>query len=288
MRSSQSEDVLSDLQKDHVHFAKLAHFLKTKVGINLILNDKNLTLMASRLVKIFKKRGINNYKEYIAILKKNLPEDALEFISAMTTNTTQFFREADHFDILRNRLKDLIEQKKQEHNYEIRIWCSASSTGQEVYTILMVLMDVITNLNVWDIKFLATDIDLNVLNKAAAGIYRVGEMGGLSELQKSKYFDFVGGKDDDQYQVKPQFRELIRFAPFNLLTEKFPFQFSFDVVFCRNVLIYFDRPTAEVVIEKLVKALGVKGLLFLGHSETGMIKTKLAKTIANGVYTKVE
>lgn len=288
MRIEKSEEILVSLQSDQNSFIKLAQFLKERAGINLVLNEKNLTLMASRLIKVFKKRGITSYTEYINILKKNQSADIGEFISAMTTNTTQFFREADHFDFLRNKLKAIIEQKKREHSNELRIWCSASSTGQEVYTLLMVILDCIADLDSWEIKFLATDIDLNVLKKAATGIYRESEMRGISDIQKSTYFQRISDGDDIEFQVKANYRNLIRFAPFNLLTEKYPFQFPFDVIFCRNVLIYFDRPTAELVIEKLVHSLGKKGVLFLGHSETGMIKTRLAKAIANGVYTRVE
>jgi chemotaxis protein methyltransferase CheR len=283
---SNSEKLLATLQEDQISFNKLAQILKNKTGINLALNDKNLTLMASRLIKILKKREITKYKDYIDILNQNNSSELSEFISAMTTNTTQFFREVDHFTIMEKWLTHLIEEKKNQHNYELRVWCSASSTGQEVYTILMVLLNKIPNLQSWDIKFLATDIDLKVLQKAADGVYNESEILGISEINMKKYFHVIKTEDRPLYQINSTFRDLIRFAPFNLLTEKYPFQFPFDIIFCRNVLIYFDRPTAENVINKLGQTLGKNGLLFLGHSETGMMKSKLLKPIANSVYQR--
>jgi chemotaxis protein methyltransferase CheR len=284
---SDTEGILANLQADQTSFGKLAQLLKSKTGINLVINDKNLTLMASRLIKILKRHQINNYRDYLNLLGQTDSVYMTEFISAMTTNTTQFFRENDHFEILEQQLTEILAEKRRLHNYELRVWCSASSTGQEVYTILMVLLSQIPNLKSWDLKFLATDIDLQVLQKAADGKYTEVEIKGVSKMNLGIYFQQMQTENESVFQVKKVYRDLIRFAPFNLLTASYPFQYPFDIIFCRNVLIYFDRPTAEGVINNLGQALSKSGILFLGHSETGMMKSKLVKSIANSVYRRV-
>lgn len=284
---SESRDLMDRLQQDTIHFDKLSQLLKEHAGINMVHNDKNLTLMASRLSSVLRSHGLASYKEYISFLKSGQSGVMTEFVSALTTNTTQFFRESAHFDILREKIADMIQLKRQAHSLEVRFWCAASSTGQEVYTLMMVLMEELENKGNWDIKFLASDIDLEVLDRAAQGIYTDTEMSGIPESYRKKYFSSIGNPTLKQFRIRPIVREKIRFAQFNLLTSSFPFQHPFDFVFCRNVLIYFDRPTCEAVIEKMAKSLGTSGHLFLGHSETGMMRSKLLKTVANGVYEKI-
>lgn len=280
-----SQAFMHQLQADDGGYTKLAALLKEHAGINMVLNDKNLTLMASRLASILKARAFNGYKKYYEYLASGAPGAMNEFICALTTNTTQFFREPVHFEVLKRKLVEIIEYKKKRHTHEIRIWCSAASTGQEVYTMMMVIQDQIKNLGKWNICFLATDIDHDVLERAASGIYQATEMNGIPEQYRSQFFNRL---QDGSYQFKSEFREGIRFAQFNLLTEKYPFQYPFDVIFCRNVLIYFDRPTAEGVIERLARALRPGGFLFLGHSETGMMKSKILKNFSSAAYQRTE
>jgi chemotaxis protein methyltransferase CheR len=224
------------------------------------------------------------------MLSRGSSEHLTEFICALTTNTTHFFRESVHFDFLKNRLPELAEAKRKQHKHELRVWCSASSTGQEVYTLMMVIQSFLNDANpafkTWDLKFLATDIDPEVLERASSGTYQETELSGVPDPLKQQFFRAVRTGVQKAYQVQSEYRSKIRFAQFNLLTERYPFQFPFDIIFCRNVLIYFDRPTAEKVIEKLAGALAPGGLLFLGHSETGMMRSKVMKTLASGVYQK--
>ncbi len=284
---TESQVLLDKLQADEGGFKKLSTLLKEKAGINMVLNDKNLTLMASRLNSVLKKQGIKSYKEYIKLIEENPEKYLQEFIVCLTTNTTQFYREPVHFDYLAKKLPEILEKKEQEKNYELRIWCSATSTGQEVYTIMMVLLKHIQNLTKWNIKFLATDIDHEVLQRAADGIYTKNETGGIPQENLKKYFDEIEHKQEIKYQFKAEYRRIIRFATFNLLTEKYPFKHPFDIAFCRNVLIYFDRETSASVIDKIANSLGPNGLLFLGHSETGMLKSKFLKSVASATYEKV-
>ena len=283
----ESQVLLDKLQADEPGFTKLSALLKEKAGINMVLNDKNLTLMASRLNSVLKKHQLKSYKEYIRAMEENPEKFLPEFIVCLTTNTTQFYREPIHFDYLAKKLPEILERKEQEKNYELRIWCSATSTGQEVYTIMMVLLKHIQNLTKWNIKFLATDIDYEVLQRASSGIYGQNEIGGIPSENLKKYFDEVEDRQEIKYQFKAEYRRIIRFATFNLLTDKYPFKYPFDIAFCRNVLIYFDRETSAKVIDKIAHSLGPKGLLFLGHSETGMLKSKYLKAIASATYEKV-
>lgn len=281
-----TQQLMDKLQSDTVGFEKLANMLKQHAGINMTTNDKNLTLMASRLVSILKKYQLQSYRDYFNFLSSAGENEFSEFIFSLTTNTTHFFREAVHFDVLKEKMSEIIGQKRAQNSTELRVWCSASSTGQEVYTILMVLLNQFPVLSNWRIHFLATDIDREVLERAAAGIYQDSEMNGVADLYRQKFFQSIDASGR-QFQVKQEFRKLIRFAPFNLLSESYPFQHMFDIIFCRNVLIYFDRPTSEGVIEKMAKNLRAGGLLFLGHSETGMMRSKMLKPIASGAYMKI-
>ncbi len=282
-----SQSLMAKLQKDENGFLKLAEILKANAGINMVLNDKNLTLMASRLNSVLRDHHIPSYKEYIKLLESGDSKFFTEFIVSLTTNTTQFFREPTHFSFLETKLREILSQKKLQKNNNLRVWCSASSTGQEVYTLLMVIDNHMQNLSGCSLKFLATDIDHEVLERASNGIYRENEIGGIPKEYLKRYFDSSEDEKGIKHQLKSNYREMIRFATFNLLTESYPFQYPFDIIFCRNVLIYFDRETCEAVIGKLAKSLSVGGILFLGHSETGMMKSKLLKTISNGVYIKV-
>ena len=185
----ESQVLLDKLQADEPGFTKLSALLKEKAGINMVLNDKNLTLMASRLNSVLKKHQLKSYKEYIRAMEENPEKFLPEFIVCLTTNTTQFYREPIHFDYLAKKLPEILERKEQEKNYELRIWCSATSTGQEVYTIMMVLLKHIQNLTKWNIKFLATDIDYEVLQRASSGIYGQNEIGGIPSENLKKYFE---------------------------------------------------------------------------------------------------
>jgi len=288
MIDSNENKIIDRLQKDLNGFSKLAQILKIETGINLITSEKNITLMASRLGKVLKRLKIESYKDYIHLLENKNPLILTDFISAMTTNTTRFFRESEHFEVMKKIVPDILNDKKKDHNYELRIWCSASSTGQEVYTLLMVILGLIENLNQWSLKFLATDIDKMVLQQAANGIYSRDEVADIPETHLQEYFVLKSIKPGElSYQIKPIYRDMIRFAPFNLLSEKYPFQHPFDIIFCRNVLIYFDTKTVEQVIKNLSSSLSDQGYLFLGHSETGAMRAmKNFTSIANSAYQK--
>ncbi len=281
-------EVLQRLQKDTHGFTQLAEILKSVAGINMQLNDKNLSLMAGRLISIMRKYQLGSYSEYIPYLNKKNIEMLTEFISQMTTNTTEFFRENDHFELLKTKLPEII-RKREKSEKELRVWCAACSSGQEAYTIAMSIAQSLPDFDFGKLKLLATDIDFEILQKAMEGVYSSKEIQGVPVAYRQKYFSpAVDGKSDEKmYKINPMLRNQVQFASFNLITAEYPFKHQFDIIFCRNVFIYFDKETQMSIIDKFIKHLKPGGLLFLGHSESGMVRSDKMKTVSYAVYEKV-
>jgi len=273
---------LKKLENDQAGFDRLSLLLKQHAGINLPPTPKNLTLLSTRLRKILRRHGFSTYQQYYQFLRKN-PRLVNEFVSYMTTNITQFFRENSHFKVLKDVLPEMLEAKSKAIDFELRIWCAAASTGEEPYSIAMTLIEGISDIVKWDIKFLATDIDSAVLDQAMNGVYREKQIETIPPIILSKYFSIFG---NGRYQVKPNLKSMVQFAEFNLNTNEYPFQKPFDIIFCRNVLTYFDQETAHTVLTKLVSQLRPGGVLFLGHSESGNIKHQSLERFAMAAYKK--
>lgn len=164
-------DLNKRLESDDVGYGKIEAILRAETGIKMPINDKNKALMASRLISVLKERGLANYREYARVLNDKNPDDIKELVECLTTNKTEFYREPKHFDLLIRELPRILEENKTAGRREIRIWCAAASTGQEPYTIAITLTESIANLAAWNIKFLASDIDTQVLEKASSGNY---------------------------------------------------------------------------------------------------------------------
>jgi chemotaxis protein methyltransferase CheR len=271
------------LQNDDVGYLKVEAILRAETGIHMPPNDKNRALMASRLISTLKQRGLKSYREYAKLLALGNPADIKELVESLTTNKTEFYREAKHFDLLIRELPRLLTENKAAGRREFRIWCAAASTGQEPYTLAMTLCDNIPDIAQWNIKFLASDIDTQVLQKSAKGVYTEREYEGLPKTKIAKYFTRLPG-NTGTIQANSDLRGMINFAQFNLMTDPYPFEHKFDVIFCRNVLIYFDRPTGSGVIERLSAALRPGGILFIGHTETGIPKPDFVDTLDVAAY----
>lgn len=246
-------------------------------GVHLPVSAKNEALVKNRLSKILRRHQYADYDQLKTALRDPTPEMLSEFISALTTNKTHFFREEAHFEWLQKYLPTHF----QSHS-ELRVWCAAASTGQEPYTIAMLLNEFLTPEQREKTKFLATDIDLQVLKKASEGAYTESEMDGCPPEYRKKYFD----KTPTGFKAKPQLSAGVRFAQINLMDE-WPFQHKFHIIFCRNVLIYFDPPTTKRVIDQMAKFLAPKGHLILGHSESGTVKGEGIKPLTRAIYQKV-
>jgi chemotaxis protein methyltransferase CheR len=177
----------------------------------------------------------------------------------LTTNLTSFFREHHHFEIFTQHLKT------KSHSGPWRIWCAASSTGEEPYSICMTAMDSLGSTSNFALS--ASDIDSKVLASAAQGVYRLDSMKGVDQAHLQKYFLRGKGNNSGMVRVKPDLRQAIDFLIVNLIKDDWPFREPFDVVFCRNVMIYFDAPTQRRVLERIHKVMKPGGLLFVGHAE---------------------
>ncbi len=239
-------------------FGRVCRFIYKKSGIVLTMNKKNMVY--NRLLKRLRECHVDNFSDYLRMLERepsNIEWQA--FVNALTTNLTAFFREPHHFVTL----TDFVRSRR---NSNINIWCAASSTGEEPYSIAMTLSDVLGP-NAINAKIVASDIDTEVLEKAKQGVYRIEELKSLSALQRQRYFMKGVGEFEGYARVKPALRQMIEFCHLNLSDHDWQLQNSFDAIFCRNVMIYFDKEMQIKMLERFVPLLKPDGLLFIGHSE---------------------
>lgn len=230
------------------------------------LSDAKRTLVVSRLSKLVRALGLDSFDAYIDHLERTRSgNDGQEFVNALTTNLTRFFREDHHFAHLTTYIRDVMARKPRvgpDGKPRLRIWSAGCSTGQEPYTIALNLLDALPELKRWDFKILATDIDTAVLAKAATGVYPDSELSGLSP-ERMKLFEKTGS---GTIRIPSIARSLISFKPLNLI-QGWPMKGPFDAIFCRNVAIYFDKPTQGQVFGNFGKILVPEGFLYIGHSE---------------------
>ncbi|MCH4890791.1 protein-glutamate O-methyltransferase CheR [Acidaminobacter sp. JC074] len=262
-------------------FTQLAKYIKSHTGINLKPEKK--TLLIGRLTSLLDELNMQSFGDfYDHLVKDNDGALLSRVIDRITTNHTYFMREKEHFDYLVDQVFPYLQTSV--HNRDLRIWCAASSTGEEPYTLAMLLEDYFGKSIVkWDKKLLATDISLDVLSKAKEGFYIKEKVDAVPKLWRLNYFE----RFEEGYKIKPNIRNQVIYRRFNLLEPRFPFKGKFHVIFCRNVLIYFDGPTKKAVIEKMYNALEYGGYLFIGHSESIDRNHSKFKYVKPAVYRKV-
>ncbi len=227
----------------------------------IVLGDHKKDLVYSRIARRIRKLNLENFTQYCEYLDGHPDSETNEFLNAITTNLTSFFRESHHFEFL---AKEVIPYWKKEGRHRpIRIWSSACSTGPEPYSIAITLSKHMP-LSQFNVKILATDLDSDVLKKARAGIYPLED---IEQLPKDYLSSFKYKKNSDMGQVKEGLRELVQFNRLNLLGP-WPIKNKFDVIFCRNVVIYFNKETQKELFARLADQLNEGGYLFIGHSET--------------------
>ena len=240
-------------------FARIKARVYSVAGISL--SDAKRTLVVSRLSKIVRALRLPSFDAYVDYLERGgTAQDGQDFVNALTTNLTRFYREDHHFEHLRSYVKGLMSERPR--GTRLRIWSAGCSTGQEPYTIGMDLLAAFPELKRWDFKILATDIDTAVLAKAAGGVYPENELNGLS-AERSRPFERMG---NGSIRIPAGVRELVSFKPLNLIGA-WPMKGPFDAVFCRNVAIYFDKPTQGEVFGRFAKLIAPEGFLYIGHSE---------------------
>lgn len=263
-------------------FQIVRELVSEQTGIHL--TDAKKDLVYGRLSKRIRKLGLFSFEEYINYVKREDAGELINFINAITTNLTSFFRESHHFDYLTNRLiPKLIESN--DSNRKIRIWSAGCSTGEEPYSIAMSVLSAMRNLPNWDIKILATDLDTNVIETAKNGIYPIERLKGLSDALKKQWFMNGKGKNAGFVKVSKELQEIITFRPLNLMNT-WPMKSTFDVIFCRNVVIYFDKATQRILFDRFAKILNNDGTLFIGHSESLFKVSTRFKAIGNTIYQK--
>jgi chemotaxis protein methyltransferase CheR len=247
------------------------------------LSESKRALVQARLIKRIRELKIKSYREYCEFIKENYNDELIHLINCITTNKTEFFRESYHFDFLTSTVLPMYESTNKK---KLRIWSAGCSTGEEPYTIAMTLVDYFGFNSSMDIKILATDIDTKVLQAAYEGIYSKDSFARMDEQLLSKYFLRGRGAKEGQYQAKEFIRNKIYFKRLNLLSEYYPMKGPFDIIFCRNVIIYFDKETQKELILKFHKYLDDDGYLFMGHSEALSGISKGFESAGRSIYRK--
>ncbi|WP_296035158.1 protein-glutamate O-methyltransferase CheR [uncultured Agrobacterium sp.] len=244
--------------------ADIAAMIYADAGI--YLNDTKASLVYSRLSKHIRNLGLSGFKDYCALVSSEHGAAARrEMLSHLTTNFTRFFRENHHFDHLRDEvLPGLIARAKS--GGRVRIWSAACSDGQEPYSIALIVLGLFPNATDYDFKILATDIDPKILAQARAGLYDDGALETVSPAMRKQWFQEVDAGGRRKHQISDKVKRLITFNELNLMAQ-WPFKGGFDVIFCRNVVIYFDEPTQVKIWSRFAGLLPQGGHLYIGHSE---------------------
>lgn len=238
-------------------FDRVQALIYQRAGISL--HDGKHAMVYSRLSRRLRETGYQSFRDYLGWLETHDGPEWQEFINALTTNLTSFFREQHHFEILASHLKS------KPATTAWRVWCNAASTGEEPYSIVMTAMDALGPKV--DFKLMASDIDSKVLASAARGVYRLDSIKGIDAASLQRFFMRGKGANEGMARVRPELQRFIEFLSVNLIRDDWPFREHFDVVFCRNVMIYFDAPTQRKVLERIHRVMKPGSLLFVGHSE---------------------
>ena len=260
-------------------FKNLVDFVYNKYGINL---SKKRQLVEGRLSHTIKERGLSNFNEYMDMLIMDKSGDEmLNFLNKITTNHSYFARETDHFKYLTDYALPYLEKNR---TRELRIWSAGCSAGQEAYNIVMTMDQYFgPRKSQWDTRILATDISMNVLNKGKQAIYPEDNIKDLPPQWKSQYFSRL---PDGSYQVSEKIRKEVIFKVFNLM-DPFVYKKPFDIIFCRNVMIYFDQDTRSKLVDKFYNASSEGGFLFIGHSEVLDKEATKYRFLKPSVYQKL-
>ncbi len=263
------------LLRDHVY---------AQCGINL--GDQKMQLVRARLGKRLRALGFTRFGQYYEHVKADQSGDELtRLLDLISTNTTHFYREHKHFDYLRERVA---EWSRRPSPRCLRIWSAGCSSGEEPYTIAMVVDDVIRAQQGLQAKILATDLSTRVLHQATRGVYPIDRAANLPAALRQRYLNRVrGGEGEDCVAVSDALKRCVTFARFNLMTPTFPFRNPFDVIFCRNVMIYFDAATQAGLIHRFARCLAPGGILLIGHSESLHNLSQPLRYVAPTIYQKV-
>ena len=246
----------------------------------IALSDAKEDMVYSRLARRLRATGKKSFQDYLVLIRSGHAGEWEAFVNSLTTNLTDFFREVHHFHILRDFLKTRRDRP-------LTIWSSAASTGEEPYSIAMTAVEALGGFPA-PVTVLASDLDTNVLKKGAEGVYPVERLARLTATQQRQFFQKGTGAKAGMARVKPELRGMIDFFPLNLLDAAWGIRQPLDAIFCRNVMIYFDKPTQYAILKKMKPLLKPDGLLFVGHSEALYHASDLFRLRGQTVYEHAE
>jgi chemotaxis protein methyltransferase CheR len=253
-------------------FKKVQQMLFKKAGINL--SDAKEAMVYSRLARRIRALNLKSFNDYLAVVGRSEAE-LEQFINSLTTNLTSFFREPHHFTALADYLA--------EHSNVTNIWCAASSTGEEPYSIAMVVAEAFGSFKT-PIKIIASDIDSKVLAKAKAGVYPLASISKIPIERQKQFFHKGKGANEGKVKVVDELRQMVQFKKLNLTDQRWDVKAPLDIIFCRNVMIYFDKPTQLNVLKRMVEMLKPTGLYMAGHSENFNMHTNLVRPVGKTIY----
>ncbi|QGZ55905.1 CheR family methyltransferase [Paraburkholderia acidiphila] len=260
-------------------FERIRALIHRRAGISL--SDHKRDMAYSRLARRLRTLGIDSFREYLDQLEaRNDAHEWEAFTNALTTNLTAFFREAHHFPIL----ADFVKRRGAPGSQPVSVWCSAASTGEEPYSIAMTLIEALGDRAAREARVLATDLDTQVLAKADAGVYSFDQVKHLSPERLKRFFFKGTGSHAGMVKVRPELRAMIKFEQLNLTDADYGLRTTFDAIFCRNVMIYFDKPTQAQVLTRFEPLMKPDGLLFAGHSENFTYVTQAFRLRGQTVY----
>lgn len=266
-----------DLELTDADFARIRQLIYQRAGI--VLAEHKREMVYSRLAKRLRHHGLTRFSDYLARLERQ--PDAREweaFTNALTTNLTAFFREAHHFPLLADHVRGRAGR--------IRVWSAAASSGEEPYSIAMTLMETLGPQAAQRAEVIATDIDTDALSKARAGVYPLEQVSKLEEARVKRFFQRGRGAHQGLARVRPEVAAMVEFDALNLLAPSWPVQGPFDAIFCRNIMIYFDKATQTRILERFAPLLKPDGLLFAGHSENFSYITDRFRLRGQTVYVR--
>ena len=261
------------------NFERVSQLIYEYAGISLKPSKQHMVY--SRLARRLRVNGLNDFKDYLALLESGNKNEWEAFVNSLTTNLTSFFREPHHFPLLAEH----ITQQKGKH--PVSIWCAAASTGEEPYSIAMTVVDAFGSFTP-KVTIIASDLDTNVLAKAEAGVYPIERIEKLSDTLVKRFFLKGTGEQAGFVRVRPELRAMISFRPLNLLSNDWQIRGPLDAIFCRNVMIYFDKETQLKILQRFAPLLQTDGLVFAGHSESFHNAAHLFRLRGKTVYELVK
>lgn len=284
MTNNAAETREREFQFSDKEFKFISDLVGERTGI--VLSSAKRQMVYGRLSRRLRQLKMTKFSDYCDMLTSGHEEELIEFTNAITTNLTAFFRENHHFEYLKSTvLPEIIRNNA--HSKRIRIWSAGCSSGEEPYSIAMCVREALPKSSGWDVKILATDLDSNMVQRGKNGVYTAERVEGLTPARMKKWVKKGKGENADKVRMSDELRELITFKELNLM-EGWPMKGPFDFMFCRNVVIYFNKDTQRVLFDRYADLLAAKAHLFIGHSESLNKVTDRFELLGKTIYQKVK